>query len=69
MNVRVDLGAVMPAGKLVAEVEYEGLRTSQLVPSERSSCLRWNQGCYLFYAARWFRSTSTPQTERHMISG
>ena len=57
MNVRVDLGAVMPAGKPVTlRFEYEGvLETAQGGPIQNARlAFVGDQGCYLFYAARWF---------------
>lgn len=57
MNVRVDLGSVVPAGQPVTLVfEYEGaLESSQGGPiSNARLAYVGDQGSYLFYAARWF---------------
>lgn len=57
MNVRIDLGGVVPAGTEVTLVfEYEGaLESPQGGPlsSARLAAVS-EQGSYLFYAARWF---------------
>lgn len=57
MNVRIDLGSVVPAGTEVTLVfEYEGaLESPQGGPlaSARLAAVS-EQGSYLFYAARWF---------------
>lgn len=57
MNVRVDLGSVVPAGRPVTLVfEYEGaLESPQGGPiSNARLAYVGDQGSYLFYAARWF---------------
>ena len=57
MNVRVDLGAVMPAGKAVTlRFEYEGVLESPQGGPIQNARLAYvgDQGSYLFYAARWF---------------
>ena len=57
MNVRIDLGSVVPAGTEVTLVfEYEGaLESPQGGPiSNARLALVSEQGSYLFYAARWF---------------
>ena len=57
MNVRVDLGAVMPAKKPVTLLfEYEGALESPQGGPLQSARLAYvgEQGSYLFYAARWF---------------
>jgi tetratricopeptide (TPR) repeat protein len=57
MNVRVDLGAVVPAKEPVTLVfEYEGaLESAQGGPiSNARLAYVGDQGSYLFYAARWF---------------
>jgi tetratricopeptide (TPR) repeat protein len=57
MNVRVDLGSVVPAGQPVTLVfEYEGaLESPQGGPiSNARLAYVGEQGSYLFYAARWF---------------
>ena len=57
LNVRVDLGGVVPAGKPVTLVfEYEGaLESAQGGPLQNSRlAFVGEQGSYLFYAARWF---------------
>lgn len=57
MNVRIDLGSVVPAGREVTLVfEYEGaLESAQGGPLANARlALVSEQGSYLFYAARWF---------------
>jgi tetratricopeptide (TPR) repeat protein len=57
MNVRIDLGSVVPAGREVTLIfEYEGaLESAQGGPlSNARLALVSEQGSYLFYAARWF---------------
>jgi tetratricopeptide (TPR) repeat protein len=57
MNVRVDLGAVVPANQAVTLVfEYEGaLESPQGGPISSARLAHvGEQGSYLFYAARWF---------------
>jgi len=57
MNVRVDLGAVVPARQPVTlAFEYEGaLESSQGGPiSNARLAYVGDEGSYLFYAARWF---------------
>src|SRR5262249_43395481 len=57
MNVRVDLGSVVPAGRPVTLLfEYEGaLESSQGGPISNARLANvGEQGSYLFYAARWF---------------
>ncbi len=57
MNVRVDLGSVVPAKRTLTLIfEYEGvLETAQGGPIQNARLAYvGNQGSYLFYAARWF---------------
>src|SRR5262245_5791685 len=57
MNVRIDLGAVVPAKQpLTLAFEYEGaLESPQGGPiSNARLAYVGDQGSYLFYAARWF---------------
>lgn len=57
MNVRVDLGSVVPAKQPVTIVfEYEGALESPQGGPLQNARLAYvgNQGSYLFYAARWF---------------
>lgn len=56
MNVRVDLGSVVPAGKPVTlAFEYEGaLESAQGGPIATRLAYVGDSGSYLFYAARWF---------------
>ena len=57
MNVRVDLGAVMPAGKPVTlRFEYEGVLESPQGGPIQNARLAFvgDQGSYLLYASRWF---------------
>ncbi len=57
MNVRVDLGGVVPAKSTVTIVfEYEGaLESAQGGPMQNARlAFVGNSGSYLFYAARWF---------------
>lgn len=57
LNVRIDLGAVMPAGMpITLSFEYEGaLESPQGGPLQNSRMAYvGEQGSYLFYAARWF---------------
>jgi tetratricopeptide (TPR) repeat protein len=57
MNVRVDLGRVLPKGQPVTLVfDYEGaLESSQGGPIQNARlAFVGDQGSYLFYAARWF---------------
>jgi tetratricopeptide (TPR) repeat protein len=57
MNVRVDLGAVMPAKQPITILfEYEGALESPQGGPLQNARLAYvgNQGSYLFYAARWF---------------
>lgn len=57
MNVRIDLGNVVPAGREVTLVfEYEGaLESPQGGPLSNARLASVSeQGSYLFYAARWF---------------
>ncbi|MFN7928734.1 MAG: M1 family aminopeptidase [Blastocatellia bacterium] len=57
MNVRVDLGSVVPAKQPVTiEFEYEGALESPQGGPMQNARLAYvgNQGSYLFYAARWF---------------
>lgn len=57
LNVRVDLGGVVPGGKPVTLVfEYEGaLESPQGGPLQNARlAFVGEQGSYLFYAARWF---------------
>ncbi len=57
MNVRVDLGSVVPAKQPITIVfEYEGALESPQGGPLQSARLAYvgNQGSYLFYAARWF---------------
>lgn len=57
MNVRVDLGSVVPANQPVTIIfEYEGALESPQggpISNARLACVS-EQGSYLFYAARWF---------------
>ena len=57
MNVRIDLGSVVPAGSEVTLVfEYEGALESPQggpISSARLASVS-EQGTYLFYASRWF---------------
>ncbi len=57
MNVRVDLGSVVPAKQPITIVfEYEGALESPQGGPLQNARLAYvgNQGSYLFYAARWF---------------
>jgi tetratricopeptide (TPR) repeat protein len=57
MNVRIDLGAVVPARQPVTLIfEYEGaLESAQGGPIQNARLAYvGEQGSYLFYAARWF---------------
>ena len=57
MNVRVDLGSVVPAKLPITIVfEYEGALESPQGGPLQNARLAYvgNQGSYLFYAARWF---------------
>ncbi len=57
MNVRVDLGSVVPAKQPITLVfEYEGALESPQGGPLQNARLAYvgNQGSYLFYAARWF---------------
>lgn len=57
MNVRVDLGSVVPAKQpITIEFEYEGALESPQGGPLQNARLAYvgNQGSYLFYAARWF---------------
>ncbi len=57
MNVRVDLGSVVPAKQAITIVfEYEGALESPQGGPLQNARLAYvgNQGSYLFYAARWF---------------
>jgi tetratricopeptide (TPR) repeat protein len=57
MNVRVDLGSVVPAKQpLTIIFEYEGALESPQGGPLQTARLAYvgNQGSYLFYAARWF---------------
>ncbi|MBL8206583.1 MAG: tetratricopeptide repeat protein [Blastocatellia bacterium] len=57
MNVRVDLGSVVPAKQPITIIfEYEGALESPQGGPLQNARLAYvgNQGSYLFYAARWF---------------
>lgn len=56
MNVRIDLGSVVPSGKPVTlAFEYEGaLESAQGGPIATRLAYVGDAGSYLFYAARWF---------------
>ena len=57
MNVRVDLGSVVPAKQPVTIIfDYEGALESPQGGPLQTARLAYvgNQGSYLFYAARWF---------------
>lgn len=57
MNVRIDLGSVVPAGQtVVLNFEYEGALDSPQGGPISNARLAYvgNTGSYLFYAARWF---------------
>lgn len=57
MNVRIDLGSVVPAGQPVTLIfEYEGALESPQGGPINNARLAYvgEQGSYLFYASRWF---------------